>query len=321
MKNQARNVRYLAVALGLLAVLLAGCGERSAAPPVPETPADRSDFPVDVQAANGTITIEGRPNRIVSLSPTATEMLFAIDAGEQVVAVDDQSNFPAEAPKTDLSGFTPNVEAIAAEEPDLVVVANDIEDLVAGLTKLEIPTLLLPAAEKLEDTYSQIETLGAATGHVDDAGTLVEEMKTEISQLAGSVPEPAEPLTYFHELDQTLFTLTSATFAGQVYDLAGLRNIADAAPDQAGGYPQLSSEFVVDANPDFIFLADSKCCGQTPETVAARPGWSKIDAVQSGRVIPLDDDVASRWGPRVVEFLRTVVEAVNRAGQPADQAA
>lgn len=321
MKMFRSNERRLIVALVVAGLTLAGCGDQSAAPPVPETPADRSDFPVAVEAANGTIEIASRPDRIVSLSPTATEMLFAIDAGDQVVAVDDQSNFPAEAPKTDLSGFTPNIEAIAAEEPDLVVVANDIEDLVAGLAKLEIPTLLLPAAEKLSDSYDQISSLGSATGHVDDAETLVEEMKTEIGQLAASTPEPEEPLTYFHELDQTLFTLTSATFAGQVYELAGLRNIADAAPDAAGGYPQLSSEFIIDADPDFIFLADSKCCGQTAETVAARPGWSKIDAVSSDRVVTLDDDVASRWGPRVVEFLRTVVEGINRAGQPADQAA
>lgn len=321
MKPDSRPIRTLAVLIGLLAVLTAACGERSAAPPVPETPADKSDFPVEVEGANGTVTIEDRPDRIVSLSPTATEMLFAVGAGEQVVAVDDQSNFPAEAPTTDLSGFTPNVEAIAAQEPDLVVVANDIEDVVAGLTKLKIPTLLLPAAEKLEDSYSQIETLGAATGHIDDASALVEDMKAEISELSAAAPEPAEPFTYFHELDQTLFTLTSATFAGQIYELAGLRNIADAAPDTAGGYPQLSSEFVVDADPDFIFLADSKCCGQSAETVAARPGWSKIDAVRAGRVIALDDDVASRWGPRIVEFLRTVVEVLEEAGQAADQAA
>lgn len=303
--------------LALLAVLAAGCADRQSGPPVPETPADKSDFPTEVKGANGTITIESRPSKIVSLSATATEMLFAIDAGDQVVAVDSTSNFPPEAPKTDLSAFTPNLEAIAGHEPDLVVVSDDIQDLLAGLERLNIPALHLPAAQKLDDTYSQIEALGAATGHTDDAEELTSKMKEEISALTARVPEPEEPLTYFHELDNTLYSVTSATFVGELYGLAGLRNIADAVPDQAGGYPQLSSEFIVDADPDLIFLADTKCCGQSVETVKQRPGWSGIAAVKSSRVVALDDDIASRWGPRVVDFLRTVVEAVEPALQAA----
>jgi iron complex transport system substrate-binding protein len=310
--------RPIAVLLGLLAVAATACGGQSAAPPVPETPADRSDFPVTVEGANGLIEIADRPTKIVSLSATATEMLFAIEAGPQVVAVDDQSNFPPEAPMTDLSNFTPNIEAIAAKEPDLVIVSDDIKDVVAGLGKLDIDTLQLPAAETLSDTYNQIETLGAATGHADEADELVSTMKDQIEELAGRVPEPAEPLTYYHELDQNYFSVTSATFVGKIYDLVGLRNIADAVPDQAGGYPQLSSEYIVDADPDYIFLADTKCCGQSPETVAARPGWASISAVEKGRVIPLDDDIASRWGPRIVDFLRAIVEGVNRSGGGAD---
>jgi len=310
--------RPIAVLLGLLAIAATACGGQSAAPPVPETPAERSDFPVTIKGANGSIEIADRPTKIVSLSPTATEMLFAIEAGQQVVAVDDQSTFPPEAPKSELSGFTPNIEAIAAKEPDLVIVSNDIEDVIAGLDKLDIDTLLLPAAEELTDTYDQIDTLGAATGHADEAAELVSNMKDQIEELAGRVPEPEEPLTYYHELDQTYFSVTSATFAGKIYDLVGLRNIADAVPDQAGGYPQLSSEYIVQADPDFIFLADTKCCGQSPETVAARPGWASITAVEKGHVIPLDDDIASRWGPRIVEYVRAIVEGVNRSGGGAD---
>ena len=299
--------------LALLALLATGCADRQSGPPVPETPADKSDFPAEVQAANGTVTIESRPNKIVSLSATATEMLFAIDAGEQVIAVDSTSNFPADAPKTDLSAFTPNLEAIAGYEPDLVIVGHDNQDVVAGLERLETPTLYLPAASTLADTYEQIETLGAATGHTDDARALTSNMKDEISALAARVPEPEEPLTYYHELGPDLYSVTSATFAGEVYGLAGLRNIADAVPDEAEGYPQLANEFIVDADPDLIFLADTKCCGQNLQTVKSRPGWSNIEAVEQGRVVELDDDVASRWGPRVVDFLRAIVEAVEPA--------
>lgn len=313
--------KTLTAILALLALLGTGCADRQSGPPVPETPADKSDFPTKIKAANGTVEIKSRPNKIVSMSATATEMLFAIDAGDQVVAVDSTSNFPPEAPKTDLSAFTPNVEAIAANEPDLVVLSDDIEDVVAGLEGLDIPVLLLPAAQKLDDTYAQINTLGQATGHRDDAQELVSSMKEEISELAGRVAEPAEPLTYYHELGTDLYTLTSATFAGAIYELVGLRNIADEVPDQAGGYPQLSAEFIIEADPDFIFLADTKCCNESPETVRARAGWSGITAVKAGQVVALDDDIASRWGPRIVDFLRTVVEAVEKAaGEQADAA-
>ena len=122
-------------------------------------------------------------------------------------------------------------------------------------------------------------------------------------------PRP-EALTYYHELDPTFFTVTSATFIGQVYTLLGLDNIADPADADGYGYPQLSAEYIVEQDPDLIFLADTKCCGQTPETVAARPGWSELTAVTTGAIVPLDDDVASRWGPRVVDFLRTVATKV-----------
>lgn len=286
----------------------------SVSAPTDATPSPASAaFPVTVEGANGDVTIEEQPDQIVSLSPTATEMLFAIGAGEQVAAVDDFSNYPADAPTTDLSGFEPNVEAIAEFDPDLLVISFSPEGFEESLTALDVPTLLLPAATSLEDTYAQIEQLGAATGHVDEAAALVESMETEIEELVASAPQFDEPLTYYHELDPTFFTATSRTFIGEIYGLVGLENIADAA--DAGDYPQLSAEFIVDANPDLIFLADTKCCGQSQETVAERPGWSKIEAVETGSVIELDDDVASRWGPRVVDFLATVVEAVEQLEQ------
>jgi iron complex transport system substrate-binding protein len=253
------------------------------------------------------------PERIVSLAPTPTEMLYAIGAGDQVVAVDDQSNYPDEAPQTELSGFEPNVEAIVGYEPDLVVLTDDNGDVVAGLEAADVETLLLPAATTIDDSYDQIEQLGDATGHEDGAAEVVDGMKDDIEEITSSLPEQSgEAPTYYHELDQTLFTATSSTFIGQVYDLVGLENIADAADSDGSGYPQLSAEYVLDQNPDLIFLADTKCCGQTAETVAARPGWAELDAVTSGRVVPLDDDIASRWGPRVVDLLRTVADEVAR---------
>lgn len=261
-------------------------------------------FPVTVGAANGSITFEQQPVAIVSLSPTATEMLYAIGAGNQVIAVDDQSDYPEGVPTTDLSGFTPNIEAIAAYQPDLVVVSNDIDGMVGALTTLEIPVLLLPAATAFFDVYAQIEQLGMATGHLPEAVALNTKMQADIEEIKSSLPVAAEPLTYYHELDPTYFSVTSTTFIGQVYALLGLENIADRADTDGSGYPQLTSEFIVSADPDLIFLADTECCEQNATTVAERPGWSGLSAVTGGGVVELSDDVASRWGPRIVDFLR-----------------
>jgi iron complex transport system substrate-binding protein len=254
-------------------------------------------------------TAAARPERIVSISPTATEMLFAIGAGEQVVAVDDQSTYPPEAPRTSLSGFTPNVEAIVGYDPDLVVLSGDAGDVLAGLKAAGVATLVQPAAAVLDDTYAQIEQLGAATGHVGDAAELVARMQSDIDALVAEVAKPATPFTYYHELDDQYYTATSKTFIGNIYGLAGLENIGDAADKDGSGYPQLSAEYILQQDPDLVFLADTNCCGQNAETVAARPGWDQLAAVKNGGVIPVDDDIASRWGPRVVDFLEIVVDA------------
>jgi iron complex transport system substrate-binding protein len=256
------------------------------------------------------VEIAARPERIVSLSATATEMLFEIGAGAQVVAVDDTSNYPPEAPTTELSAYEPNIEAIAEYDPDLVVISDDIGDLLASLEALEIPVIVQPAAVSLDDTYEQIDELGVATGTSEEAEVLAEGIRADLEAAAASVPDLTTPPTYYHELDPTFFTATSETFIGELYSLLGLRNIADPADKGGSGYPQLSAEHIVKADPDLIFLADTKCCGESAETVAERPGWDRIAAVQGGSVVELDDDIASRWGPRVVEFLEIVAAAV-----------
>ena len=266
-------------------------------------------FPLTLTSAAGTVTIPHRPIRIVSLSATATEDLFAVGAGSQVVAVDSYSNYPANAPHTKLSAFDPNIEAIAAYRPDLVVVSDDTKGIVAQLGKLSIPVLMEPVAKDLDDAYAQIEQLAQATVHSDEAAKLVAQIRTEIARLAGSVPRPAKPLTVYHELDQTYFSATSHTFIGQIYSLFGVENIADKA-GRAGDYPQLSAEYIISTDPDLIVLADTVCCGQTRAKLAARPGWNKIAAVKDGAVVPVDDSIASEWGPRIVLFVRAIAEAV-----------
>jgi iron complex transport system substrate-binding protein len=273
-------------------------------------------FPVTVEGTSGPVTIDEPPERIVSLSPTATEDLFAIGAGDRVIAADEFSTFPPEAPTTELSGFEPNVEAIAGYEPDLVVAAYDPGGLVEGLEKLDIPVLLQDAAPDLEAAYEQIETLGTATGNVEGAETVVESMRIEIEELAGSAPGAAGA-TVYHELGPDFYSATSETFVGSVYELFGLVNIADAADAaDAGGYPQLTGEYIVSESPDLIVLADTICCEQTAETVAERPGWDQIEAVANGDIVEASDDIASRWGPRTVDFVELVAEALAKLGRP-----
>jgi iron complex transport system substrate-binding protein len=306
-----RIPRTVAAALLTAGLALAGCGSGSSpsgSGPGGSPPA--AAFPVTV----GSVTLDKRPEKIISLSPTATEMLFAIGAGPQVAAVDDQSNFPAEAPKTDLSGYQPNAEAIAGRDPDLVVLSNDTNKVVDQLTQLKIPVYLAAAGQTLDDTYQQITDLGALTGHGAEAADLTTRMKDDIAKVVNDVPTRAQPLTYYYELGPELYSLTSKTFVGSLFSLVGMQNVADPAdPDgSGGGYPQLAAESLVAADPDMIFLADTKCCQQTAATVAARPGWAGITAVKTGAIVPLDDDIASRWGPRVVDLVRQIVDAVGK---------
>jgi iron complex transport system substrate-binding protein len=252
------------------------------------------------------------PQRIVSLSPSATEMLFAIGAGDQVVAVDDQSNYPADAPRTKLSGYQPNVEAIAGYDPDLVVASGDPGGLVDGLGKLNIDVLLQEAPKNLDGAYAEIEELGMKTGHYNEAVKVIARMRTQIAQLVAQA-HVGGGLEVYHELGPDYYSAKSSTFIGSIYEALGAENIADGAGKKAPDYPQLSAEYIVKTDPDLIVLSDTKCCAQTPEKVAARPGWKKVDAVEDGDVIEVDDDIASRWGPRIVDFVRIVSQAMAEA--------
>ncbi len=315
-------VRTLSVLAAAATLVLAACGSddggAGADTPDATTGAATTEVPVTAppETAAPETTAENSdsdtPARIVSLSPTHTEILFAIDAGDLLVAVDEFSNHPPQALELpdELSGFEPNVEAIAGYEPDLVVIGGDFTGLGEQLDALGIAWWDGPAAMTVDDTYRQIEELGEVTGNESEAGILVAEMQSSIEEIVAATPAPDEPLTFYHELDPTYFSADSTTFIGEVYSLLGLQNIADGAEGDAGGFPQLNAEFIVSADPDLIFLADTKCCGESARTVAARPGWQDITAVVDGSVIEMDDDVASRWGPRIVDYLADVSDAV-----------
>ncbi|MHB1130077.1 MAG: ABC transporter substrate-binding protein [Ilumatobacteraceae bacterium] len=299
-------------------VFLAACGSSGASSDttvavettITETTIAEATYPVTV----GELTLDAQPVRIVSLSPTATEMLYAIGAGSQVVAVDDYSNYPQEAVAlgTALSGYQPNVEAISGYTPDLVVISYDPGGLVDQLKSLGIPVYIGNAASSFDNVYEQIEQLGVLTGHTAQAVQLSSQLQADIAAAVADVVIPDTPLSYYYELDNTYYSVTSNTFVGQVFALFGLRNIADTA-EGGSDYPQLSAEAIVSSDPDLIFLADTKYGNETAKTVGARAGWSGLKAVTAGNVIELDDDIASRWGPRLIELVKAVGAAISKA--------
>lgn len=313
--RSSRPPRRLAGLAALCAVALgvAACGSDT---PSTAGTADSAvtAYPVTVTADNGEVTLAAQPTRIVSLSASLTEMLFAVDAGDQVIAVDKYSNYPEGTPQTELSGFKPNVEAIAALDPDLVVLPNDREGIVAALDAVGIPTLLLTSATSIDDALEEISTIAAATGHPAAGAALVASIRSTLEELHARVPARVTPLTYYYELTADGHSATSATFVGSVLALAGMVSIADTVADAVGGFPQLSYESILAADPDVILLAHGSEPNPTIAELAERPGWASLRAVRDGNVVDLDGDIASRWGPRIVDLLRTVIDATETIG-------
>ena len=261
------------------------------------------------------MTIKREPTRIVSLDPTATEDLYAIGAGTQVVAVDQNSDYPPGAPVTSLSGLTPNIEAIAKYSPSLVVASQNSGGLVSGLGKLGIPVLIEPAVATLSrrlpaDRADRPGDRPLQPGHRGRARTCRRRSTTPCGRSAPSTG--ARPTTGRLSNDP-YYSATSATLIGHILDMFGLKNIADAAGKPAdGGYPELSEEYIVTAKPQLIFLADNQPAdgGQTPAIVAGRPGWAGIPAVQDHNIFGLNDDIASRWGPRLPSLVNAIANAL-----------
>ncbi len=305
MKRSGRILAALAVVAAL-----AACGDDSTTPATtaPATTVPATTVPVPAAAEL----------RIVSLSPTHTEILFAIGAGDAVVAVDEYSNFPPEASvvASSLSGFEPNVEAIAEYEPDLVVIGGDFTGLTEQLASIDIAVWSGEAPATLDGVYAQIIELGERVGRTEAARQVADDMRRRIDAAVASAANTSESLTYYHELDDTYYSVSATSFIGSVYALFGLTNITELG-GVVGDYPQLSAEFIVESNPDIIFLACTVYCSTTAESVAARPGWESVSAVTNARIIALNDDVVSRWGPRVADFVELIASALDTAGASA----
>ena len=265
-------------------------------------------YPLTIKFGGYTTKIAKKPTKIISLSPSGTEIFFAIGAGPQILAVDDYSNYPANAPVSEISGYQPNVEAILAKKPDLVLLSvnsTKAPQVRNALVKLGIPVLMQPAPATLNDVYAENTILGKVTNRQAGAAKLNAAMAKSIKDILAKAKKGSK-IRIFHELDDTYYSATSETFIGKVYKDFGAVNIADEASGaDNSGYPQLSAEYLLKSDPQVIFLADAQY-GVTAESVSKRAGWSQISAVKNKKIVELPADIPSRWGPRLVDFYKLI---------------
>ena len=301
------KARLRAPAIALVAIVFAS---------LLATPANAAatKYPLTVKFGGYTTKITKKPTKIISLSPSATEIFYAIGAKSQILAVDNLSNYPAGTPMSEISAFEPNVEAILAKKPDLVLLSIDstkAPQIRNALVKLGIPVLMEKAPATLQDVYAENSLLGKVTNRADGAAKLNASMAKSIKDIVSKAKKSSK-IRIFHELDDTYYSVTSNTFIGKVYKDFGAVNIADAASGaDASGYPQLSAEYLLKSDPQVIFLADAQY-GVTSESVSKRAGWSQISAVKNKKIVELPSDVPSRWGPRLVDFYKLIGASLAR---------
>lgn len=269
-------------------------------------------YPLTVKFGGYTTKITKKPIKIISLSPSATEIFYAIGAGSQILAVDDYSNFPANAPISEISGYQPNVEAILAKKPDLVLLSvnsTKAPQIRNALVKLGIPVLMEKAPATLSDVYAENTLLAKVTDRQAGGTKLNALMAKSIKDILAKAKKSSK-IRMFHELDDTYYSATSETFIGKVYKDFGAVNIADEASGaDNSGYPQLSAEYLLKSDPQVIFLADAQY-GVTADSVSKRAGWSQISAVKNQKIVELPADVPSRWGPRLVDFYKLIGDSL-----------
>jgi len=296
------------ILLTLLIGMLAACSPQ-AAEPVTEPAGDATITVTD--GLSRQVTLNGPAQRIVSLAPSNTEILFAIGAGDQVVGRDQLSDFPPEAASvTDIGTTfdTLNTESIVSLQPDLVLAAEiNTPEQVKQLEDLGLTVYYLKNPLTLEGMYDNLEIVAQLTGHTEEAAALIESLKVRVAAVDEKIAPLSSRFSVFYELDATdpakPFTAGKGTFITQLIDRAGGYNIAS----ELEGYPQMSLEQVVAADPAFIILGDARY-GVTPESIAERPGWENLSAVKNGQVLPFNDDLVSRPGPRLVDALEELAK-------------
>ena len=288
-------------------LLLGACSAQAAAP---EAVIDTGIVLTDDLGRE--VVLDAPAASIVSLAPSNTEILYAIGAGNLLVGRDEYSDYPEAAQEIESIGggmSDYNMETITALDPDLVLAAeiNSPEDIDA-LEKLDIPVFYIGNPDDFAGLYANIETIGVLTGHEDEAETLAESLHVRVETLLKLVAKDENIPTVFFELDASEpakpWTTGGGTFVDYLISMAGAENIAADVTDE---WVQYSQEELIVKNPDIIILADAKW-GTTSEMVAERPGWDVLSAVQDNAIFPIDDDLTSRPGPRLVDGLEEMVK-------------
>lgn len=259
-------------------------------------------FPVTVTGDNGrAVTLATPPQRIVSLSPGHTEVLYAIGAGDLLVGVDEFSDYPPEATKLPKLAYSNvNLERLVALNPQLVVAVTRQKAAVAEMEKLGLTVLYLAEAGTVQGILDRVRLLGKATGHGEQAEGVARGMQERIAGVQRRLEGVAQGPTVFYELSPELHTAGPDSFIGDILAMLKLRNIAADVPSP---FPKLSPEKIIADDPEVVVLADPEA-GETPETLRARPGWSGMSAVRQGRIVVIPNlDIVHRPGPRVVEGL------------------
>jgi iron complex transport system substrate-binding protein len=274
-----------------------------------------ASFPLTIQRSDGkALTITKPPSRVVSLSPGATEIMYAVGAQAGLVAVDNQADYPDAAKNfaTKVDAFEPNVETIAGLTPDLVIVATDSNGLVGKLDALNIPVLyedIDTSIKTIDDVFGQIRIIGQVMGRTDQAVEMINPLAARVQVIRDELNgtnQSNNPKIY-HELDSTYYTASSSGFIGDLYKVLRVNNIA--GDGRGAPYPQLTQEAIIGANPDVIILADEEF-GVSVDSVKARPGWGAIDAVKNNQIYGVDPDIISRPGPRIVDALEQLAKDI-----------
>ena len=270
---------------------------------------------VQTDGLNRSVKLQGTPQRIVSLAPSNTEILFAVGAGKQVVGRDSFSDYPVEARSVkDIGGSMGkyDTEAILALHPDLVLAGEiNTPELVNSLQQLGLTVYDLPNPTTLEAMYANLETVGQMTGHKTEAATLVKSLKLRVAAVDARIKPLNSSPTVYYALDATdptkPYTAGPGTFVDLLISRAGGTNVGESLSSQ---WPQISLEKLVVSNPAIIILGDS-AYGTTADSVKQRSGWGGLTAVQTGQIYPFDDNLVSRPGPRLVDGLETLAKLLH----------
>jgi len=310
-----RLLRLVAVLLTTVLVVFAsnGCIRNQAQPSIDSAVKNGND-PVTITDDMGRqITLSSAPQRLVSLAPSNTEILFALGLGDKVVGVDDYSDYPPEAvelPK--VGGFSkPNIEKIVSLQPDLVFATSMHEQAVKRLEELGIPAVVV-FPRSLDELLESMKWIGSATSVQERADEVTRQMRSRIEKvqsMVSAIPVDERPWVYYEVYSDPIMTVGPKTLISQLIEMAGGRNIAyDADTD----YPKFSSEAIVERNPEVIIFPEFHgSTALTVEQVRLREGWSEITAVKDGRIFGIDANIISRPGPRAVDALEQLVRLIH----------